>query len=35
MPDPKTDGVNVAARVEGIAEPAGIAITRAVHEQGA
>jgi adenylate cyclase len=27
------DGVNVAARVEGIAEPGGIAITRAVHEQ--
>jgi adenylate cyclase len=27
------DGVNVAARVEGIAEPGAIAITRAVHEQ--
>src|SRR5262245_4894323 len=27
------DGVNVAARVEGIAESGGIAITRAVHEQ--
>jgi adenylate cyclase len=27
------DGVNVAARPEGIAEPGGIAITRAVHEQ--
>jgi adenylate cyclase len=27
------DGVNVAARVEAIAEPGGIAITRAVHEQ--
>lgn len=27
------DGVNVAARVEGIAEPGGIAITRGVHEQ--
>src|SRR5262249_39640475 len=27
------DGVNVAARVEGIAEPGGIAITRAGHEQ--
>jgi TolB-like protein/tetratricopeptide (TPR) repeat protein len=27
------DGVNVAARVEGIAEPGGIAMTRAVHEQ--
>jgi adenylate cyclase len=27
------DGVNVAARVEGIAEPGGIAITRSVHEQ--
>ncbi|GEP56181.1 hypothetical protein RSO01_33470 [Reyranella soli] len=27
------DGVNVAARVEGIAEPGGVAITRAVHEQ--
>src|SRR5262249_33675360 len=27
------DGVNVAARVEGIAEPGGIAITRPVHEQ--
>src|SRR5215813_6729685 len=27
------DGVNVAARVESIAEPGGIAITRAVHEQ--
>ena len=27
------DGVNVATRVEGIAEPGGIAITRAVHEQ--
>ena len=27
------DGVNVAARVEGIADSGGIAITRAVHEQ--
>lgn len=27
------DGVNVAARVEGIAESGGIAVTRAVHEQ--
>src|SRR5262245_12625484 len=27
------DGVNVAARVESIAQPGGIAITRAVHEQ--
>ena len=27
------DGVNVAARVEGVAEPGCIAITRAVHEQ--
>src|SRR5262249_26556577 len=27
------DGVNVAARVEGVANPGGIAITRAVHEQ--
>jgi adenylate cyclase len=27
------DGVNIAARVEGVAEPGGIAITRAVHEQ--
>ena len=27
------DGVSVAARVEGIAESGGIAITRAVHEQ--
>jgi adenylate cyclase len=27
------DGVNVAARVEGIREAGGIAITRAVHEQ--
>jgi adenylate cyclase len=27
------DGVNVAARVEGIAESDGIAITRAMHEQ--
>lgn len=27
------DGVNVAARVEGIAELGGIAVTRAVHEQ--
>src|ERR1041384_2447972 len=27
------DGVNVAARVEGVAAPGGIAITRAVHEQ--
>lgn len=27
------DGVNVAARVEGIAEAGGIAVTRAVHEQ--
>jgi TolB-like protein/class 3 adenylate cyclase len=26
------DGVNVAARVEGVAAPGGIAITRAVHE---
>src|SRR4029453_13144600 len=27
------DGVNVAARVEGVAPPGGIAITRAAHEQ--
>ena len=27
------DGVNVAARVEGIAEPGGTAISRTVHEQ--
>jgi adenylate cyclase len=27
------DGVNVAARIEGVAEPRGIALSRAVHEQ--
>ena len=27
------DGVNVAARVESVSEPGGVAITRAVHEQ--
>ena len=27
------DGVNIAARIEGIADPGGVALSRAVYEQ--